>query len=127
MQGTLERIGTIQAAGNRGAGSSFAKRFDLVLQARNGVAHIGDDGGLADEVAQLAVRGANEILQMMGRSIAELFGDYTDAAKSLLSEHSTKVQQLVTSALPEHDTASRTGMPASPTNSAPPTWRRPTG
>ncbi len=45
------------------------------MQARNGVAHVGDDGGRADEVAQLAVQGAAEILGMMGRSLGELFGD----------------------------------------------------
>lgn len=95
MQGALERIGTLQANGNRGAGGTFAKRFELVLQARNGVAHVGDDGGLADEVAQLAIRGVEEILGMLNRTLDDLFVDYTAAARALLDEHSTAVHQQV--------------------------------
>lgn len=96
LQGALERIGTIQAGGAGGAGVIFARRFDAVMQARNGVAHIGDQGGGADEVAQLAVRGADEILSMMGEDLHEVFGDYTDAAVSLLDEASTAVEQVIT-------------------------------
>ena len=96
MAGALERIGTIQAGGTPGAGASFARRFDVVLHARNGVAHVGDDGGASDDVAQLAVRGAAEVLQMMGRSLGELFLNYTGAAEALLDEHGTKLQRLVT-------------------------------
>jgi hypothetical protein len=95
LQGALQRIGTLQASGAEGQGKTFAKRFDSVMQARNGVAHVGDHGGLADEVAQLAVRGAQEILDLMGRPLIELFGDFTAAAEVLLSEHATAVQQLV--------------------------------
>jgi hypothetical protein len=92
----LIRIGSMQAAGNEGAGRTFASRFDLVAQARNGVAHAGDDGGRADEVAQLAVQGAHEILSLMGRTLGDLFGDYTVPAEALRDEHATKVQQQVT-------------------------------
>ncbi|NIH69925.1 hypothetical protein [Modestobacter marinus] len=95
MWEALVRIGTIQATGNDGAGKTFANRFTLVFQARNGVAHIGDDGGLADEVAQLAVQGADEILVLMGRSLSELFGDFTSVAEGLRDQHGTKVQQRV--------------------------------
>jgi hypothetical protein len=96
MRDALVRIGSIQAPSHGSAGADFAKRFDPLLQARNGVAHIGHDGGRADEVAQLAVQGAQAILAMMGRPLEELFGDYTAAAEALLSEHGTKVHQLVT-------------------------------
>jgi hypothetical protein len=91
----LVRIGTLQALGNEETGRKWAKEFNLVLQARNGVAHIGDDGGLADQVAQTAVRGAAEILGLMSRSLSELFADLTGAAETLLNEHATAVQQLV--------------------------------
>ncbi len=95
MTDALVRIGTLQATGNEEAGRRWARDFNLVLQARNGVAHIGDDGGLADQVAQTAVRGAAEILGLMNRSLSELFADLTGAAETLLNEHATAVQQLV--------------------------------
>jgi hypothetical protein len=95
LQGALERVGSLQAAGAEGPGKAFAKRFLVVTQARNGVAHVGDHGGRADEVAQLAVRGAHEILELMGRPLTDLFGDFTKAAEVLLNEHATTVQQLV--------------------------------
>ncbi|SDN41947.1 hypothetical protein [Geodermatophilus sp. DSM 45219] len=96
MHEALVRVGTVRATGNEDAGRAFAKRFGVVLQARNGVAHIGEEGGVADQVAQLAVQGADEILTMMGQSLSDLFGDYTDAAEALRNEHATKVHQFVT-------------------------------
>jgi hypothetical protein len=96
LQVALQRIGILQNPGNKGTATAFAKRFELVLEARNGVAHIGDDGGVADSVAQTAVQGADELLQLMGHSLDEVFGDYTAAARSLLDEHATAVHQLVT-------------------------------
>ena len=41
----LTRIGIIQSPSTPGAGKAFAARFERVLQARNGVAHAGQDGG----------------------------------------------------------------------------------
>ncbi|MGY1829299.1 hypothetical protein ACI8AA_02595 [Geodermatophilus sp. SYSU D01180] len=95
LQGALERIGTLVSSGNEAAGRAYAKRFDLVTQARNGVAHVGDDGGAADEVAQLAVRGATDIAEKMSRGVYSVFGEYTAAAEALLDEHATVVHQTV--------------------------------
>ena len=97
LQGALQRIGMLQAPGNRKNGEPFdSRRLLPVLHARNGVAHVGEDGGAADEVAQLAISGAQEILQLMGRALGDLFGEYTEAAEALLDEHASAVRQLVT-------------------------------
>jgi len=92
----LTRIGIIQSPSTPGAGKAFAARFERVLQARNGVAHAGQDGGWADEVAQLAIQGAEELLAMMNHQLKHVFGDYTAAAVALRDEHATKVRQQVT-------------------------------
>lgn len=91
----LERIGEMQAGGTPGAGKKYADQFELVLQARDGIAHVGAHGGPADEVAQLAIRGASEILRLMDRSFEEFFADWATPARALLDEHATKVHRIV--------------------------------
>jgi hypothetical protein len=78
-----------------GAGKKYADRFELVLQARDGVAHVGTHGGAADEVTELMVRGATEILLPMNRSLEESIADWTMPARALLDEHATKVHRVV--------------------------------
>ena len=96
MQEALIRIGVLQQTGKQHAGNNFAKRYALVIEARNAVAHSGHIGGLvADEVAELAVRGVDSILRLMNRTLADVFGEYTAAATALLDEHGTKVEQRV--------------------------------
>lgn len=91
----LERFGEMEAGGAPGTGKKHADRFEPVLQARDGVAHIGAYGGAADEVAELAVRGASEILRALDRTLEDFFGDWAAPARALLDEHATKVHQLV--------------------------------
>jgi hypothetical protein len=78
-----------------GAGKKYADRFELVLQARDGVAHVGTHGGAADEVTELLVCGATEILLPMNRSLEESIADWTMPARALLDEHATKVHRVV--------------------------------
>jgi predicted RNA-binding Zn-ribbon protein involved in translation (DUF1610 family) len=93
LRGALERFGEMEAGGGPGAGKKYADRFEVVLRARDGVAHIGAHGGAADQVAELAIRGAQENLHAMGRSLEEFFGDWVAPARALLDEHATKVHQ----------------------------------
>lgn len=95
LRGALERFGEMEAAGAPGAGKKHADRFELLLQARDGVAHIGAAGTAADTVAELAVRGAVEILDKINRPHDMFFGDWSAPARALLDEHATKVHQLV--------------------------------
>jgi len=85
----------LQGGGGRRAGERFIERFIPVLHARNGVAHIGQEGDSPDVVAQLAIQGASEILGLMGQEVSRFFGQYADAARVLLDQHATAVQQLV--------------------------------
>jgi rubredoxin len=95
LRGALERFGEMEAGGTPGAGKKHADRFELLMQARDGVAHIGAPGGPADEVAELAVRGAAEILDRTNRPHEHFFGDWAAPARALLDEHATKVHRLV--------------------------------
>ncbi len=95
LRGALERFGEMEAAGAPGAGKKHADRFELVLQARDGVAHVGASSAAADAVAELAVRGAVEILDKNNRTHDMFFGDWSTPARALLDEHATKVHQLV--------------------------------
>jgi len=95
LRGALERFGEMEAAGAPGAGKKYADRFELLMQARDGVAHVGDPGAAADTVAELAVRGAVEILGKINRTQGMFFDDWSAPARALLDEHATKVHQLV--------------------------------
>ena len=95
LRGALERLGEMEAAGASGAGKKYADRFDLLLQARDGVAHVGAPGAAADTVAELAGRGAVEVLDKINRTHDMFFGDWSAPARALLDEHATKVHQLV--------------------------------
>jgi len=83
------------AAGTPGAGNKHADRFELLLQAPDGVAHVSVHGGAADQVAGLAIRGASEILQAKGRSPEDFLGDWLPPAHALLDEHARKVHRTV--------------------------------
>jgi hypothetical protein len=71
----LERIGEMKARGAQGAGKAFANQFDTVVQARDGVVHVGAHSGGVDDVAQSAIQAATEILRLMNRSDEEFFTD----------------------------------------------------
>ena len=94
-RGALERVGMLHGDGRIRAGREFAAEFDPVLEARNGVAHIGDPGSEPDRIAQLAMCGLKVLLDYLSQSFEGFLGDYAEAGRALLDALATETRRRV--------------------------------
>jgi len=95
LEVALARVGQLNE--NVGDVRGLPELLRPVAQARNGVAHVGDPGGDADAIAQLAMRGAKVLLSLLQQDMDAFFGDWDEAAESLLDERASAVHQRVES------------------------------
>ncbi|WP_336031686.1 hypothetical protein [Geodermatophilus sp. FMUSA9-8] len=76
-----------------GAGQTWLKVYKPIAAARNDAAHLGGSPDDPENIAELAVACARDLVAEIGRDLDDLFASYGDTARSLIEANTTKLER----------------------------------
>lgn len=79
------------------AGNAWVTQYKPIAAARNDAAHLGGSPPDPEQIAQLAVACAEDLLPQIDRQLDDLFGGYAATARSLIEANTTEMERAVQS------------------------------